>query len=402
MYNPALEHFGLAEGDTDKSFRSPVQGARRTMKDNPVDIYGTQFQGVLYSPFSLTRDRMERLLLINFERDPDSVYLGFEPQVFNDPINGKGLMVIAYLRDGRIDIYHQPGLTLQRKNYDIVGKGLADLIERPLAGAHFDVGPQGVDVQFAFADKLGRPIAVRIRETTPKPRQPFPLLAPFPGATARPPSLPLVLLYDFYFVRRSGTEIDIVIDGKRHKPDTLPAPIDGARMYFVRYATDIFVLNWNETYDGPLPPLQPWGAGPCEDRDVMYDLVENAGHLEISKMRPKNARHDVRFSFAPPIPDVANLRDGAQTSGEVTIRLEESMGQISGVYEVRRSGDQVRMTIRPDGGWQPGAQKWSVRLIFFLARIFKNWPKTYEWTAVIDVSRRAEARMTSQWRRLMP
>ena len=38
-----------------------------------------------YSPFTLTVDPMERLLLINITADPDEVYIGFEPQVFDDP-----------------------------------------------------------------------------------------------------------------------------------------------------------------------------------------------------------------------------------------------------------------------------------------------------------------------------
>lgn len=45
--------------------------------------------------FSIDIDPMERILLVNFEKDPDSVYVGFEPQVFNDEINGVGHRVIA-------------------------------------------------------------------------------------------------------------------------------------------------------------------------------------------------------------------------------------------------------------------------------------------------------------------
>jgi hypothetical protein len=77
-------------------------------------------------PFRIDVDPMERLLLINFEKDPDSLYLGFEPQVFNDPINGSGHLVIGWRVDGKVDVYHQPGLKLDPEKYDIAGKGLAN------------------------------------------------------------------------------------------------------------------------------------------------------------------------------------------------------------------------------------------------------------------------------------
>jgi hypothetical protein len=47
------------------------------------------------NPFCIDIDPMERLLLVNFEKDPDTIYIGFEPQVFDDPINGRGHLVIG-------------------------------------------------------------------------------------------------------------------------------------------------------------------------------------------------------------------------------------------------------------------------------------------------------------------
>src|SRR5512139_3308725 len=133
-----------------------------TNVQHPHDIYQSSAGGNFYSPFNLRVDPMQRLLLINFQRDPDEVYLGFEPQVFDDPVNGHGMIVIAWRNDGRVDIYHQPTISQAHKNYDIIGKGLADLVERPFEGARYEVGSHGVDLQFAFEDKLGRPIAVCI------------------------------------------------------------------------------------------------------------------------------------------------------------------------------------------------------------------------------------------------
>ncbi len=61
-------------------------------------------------PFRIDIDPMERLLLVNFEKDRTPPNVGFEPQVFDDSINGKGHLVIEWRQDGRVDVYHQPGL----------------------------------------------------------------------------------------------------------------------------------------------------------------------------------------------------------------------------------------------------------------------------------------------------
>ncbi len=61
-------------------------------------------------PFGLTYNPMKKLALINFEKNPDSVYLGLEPQYFDDEIYGKGYRVIAYRHDGYVDVYNDVSL----------------------------------------------------------------------------------------------------------------------------------------------------------------------------------------------------------------------------------------------------------------------------------------------------
>ncbi len=37
-------------------------------------IYNRKSDGILYSPFNLSIDDMKKLILINFEKDPDELY----------------------------------------------------------------------------------------------------------------------------------------------------------------------------------------------------------------------------------------------------------------------------------------------------------------------------------------
>jgi hypothetical protein len=366
--------------------------------ENSPTLYGAPSAGGVYSPFNLHLDPMARLLLINFGGDPDTLYTGFEPQVFDDPINGQGLMVIAYRHDGRIDVYHQPGLTLAHKDFSIVGKGLAEMIERPMPDAHFTTSPTGISLDLAFADKTGRPIRVHIQENTDKPIKPFALLAPMGSAAEKPPALPLVLLYDFYFVRKAGTEFEIRVDGRQHQPDSIPMILDGARVHFVRYATDPFIATWNAAHNGPLIPL-PVQGGLAKDGSVIYDLVDNGGHPEIRRMRVANNRHELVITFDPPVPDVVCLKDGVRVEGEFTIFCEESTGTISGVYHLRRAGQQVHLTAHPADGWWPNERKLSARLIYIVAPVFTQWPKSYVWSAAIDLSDPNQPLMQSSWSR---
>lgn len=367
----------------------------------PVDQIVDRAAGEHYIlPFTLSAELMQRLLIINLQNDPDEVYEGFEPQVFDDPVNGKGLLVIGWRRDGRLDVYHQPGLTLTAGKYDMVRKGLSDLVERPMADARFEIGPQGVNLSISFDDKLGRPIVLRIHERSQKPRKPFALLAPFPGDTEKPPSLPLALLYDFYFVRRAGSEIEVSVAGRHHAPDKLPVPMDGAWMYFTRYSSDPYVLTWNEAHDGPLPVLRFGVGGEVEVEDVIYTLVKRAGQLELREMRPANAPHDVRITFEPSFPNVAALKDGALVEGGLTIWMEAAMGEITGVYSAQRTGGQVKLRLHPSGGWRPGVNKGATRIMFALVKVFRDWPRTYRWEAVIDLEGEGGPVMRSGWHRL--
>ena len=187
----------------------------------------------MYSPFTPDISPTERLLPINFEKDPDEVYIGFEPQWFDDVSYGRGVRIIAWRKDGYIDVYQQPGVTKEDR-IDVAAKGLADTIVRPMADARFHVTTSGVDVAFAFADKVGRTVAVEIVENSPKPTNPFSLLAPVGSSSANPSSLPVYLMYRFDSVRRAHTDVTSSIDGRTHKADTLPFPLNGSRVYFMR------------------------------------------------------------------------------------------------------------------------------------------------------------------------
>lgn len=360
--------------------------------------YDRAYAGEFYSPFNLRLDPMARLMLINISGDPDELYTGFEPQVFDDPQHGRGLMVIASLRDGRCDIYHQPSLTLDPATYAIVGRGLRELVARPLTDARFDITPRGVDLDIAFDDFAGRPVHLRIAERGGKPARPFAILAPMGNTAENPPALPLYFMHGFYFVRRAGTEVTISVDGRDHKPDSIPMLLDGARVHFLRYAAEPFLVNWNTARDGewqghPLPP----DAREVADGPLASEIVWSDGQPEIAALTLGDGRHALRVAFTPPFPHAVALRDGAAVQGAFTVTTDGA-GTVSGRYAVARAGDEVEMVLHPDGGWQPAVKRWSVRLIFGLVPLFKRWPTTYRWVGRVTLGEQPTLR--GAWERL--
>jgi len=355
----------------------------------------------IINPFHIAVDPMERLLLVNFEKDPDTTYVGFEPQVFDDPVNGTGHLVIGWRRDGRVDVFHQPGLHPNPARYDIAGKGLANMAAREMPGAAYDVNACGVQAHYEFEDIHNRPVVLLINERNPQARKPFGLLAPMGAAAEAPSAMPLVLLHDFYFVRARHTDFEIRIGGKRHQPDVLPIPMDQARMYFTRYSPRPLIATLNPAFDGELVPVAVASgqAEACAGEHVLA-LDWTAAGWAIRRIVRPNAIHPLALRFAPAFPCLETLEDGASLGGSFEIEGHPSTGRIGGRYTVAKAGAHIEIAMIPAQGWQPRPTKLSLHFLYTVARVFRTWPATYEWTAHIQAQGSNAYTMCSAWRRI--
>jgi hypothetical protein len=351
-------------------------------------------------PFRIDIDPMERLLLVNFEQDPDTTYVGFEPQVFDDAVNGRGHLVLGWRQDGRVDVLHQPGLHLDADKYDIAGKGLANMVERELAGAAYEVDAFGVQAHYAFEDIYNRAVVININEENPRPRKPFGLLAPMGDAAEAPSSMPLVLLHDFYFVRRRHTVLEISIDGKRHQPDRLPVPMDGTWMHFTRYSPKPLIATLNPAFDGELESIAvAVGAAEVTAGETTLALEWIEGKPALKRLTRHNAIYPLELRFERAFPDIQTLADDARLEGRFEIEGHPSTGRIAGNYVVAKKDGHITITMIPAQGWQPRPTKLSLRFLYTVAGVFKRWPTTYEWTAHIQAQETGTYAMRSAWRR---
>lgn len=354
----------------------------------------------IINPFRIDIDPMKRLLLVNFEQDPDTTYVGFEPQVFDDSVNGTGHLVIGWRQDGKVDVFHQPGLHLDAAKYDIAGKGLAHMVARELAGATYEIDDFGVQAHYAFQDIHNRTVIINIHERNPRARQPFGLLAPMGDAAEAPSSMPLVLLHDFYFVRKRRTAFEISIDGKRHQPDVLPIPMDFTRMYFTRYSPRPLIATLNPAFEGILEPFEvPVGEPAVQvgQTTLAFEWTDNKPALK--RMTRKNEVHPLDLRFSRPFPDITALADGIRLAGNFEIEGHPSTGRIAGTYTVEKNDGHITVKMIPAQGWQPRPTKFSLRLLYTVASVFRKWPATYEWTALLQKEETGYA-MRSAWRRI--
>ena len=354
--------------------------------------------GKVVFPFSIEIDPMEKILLVNFEKDPDSIYVGFEPQVFNDEINGIGHLVIGWRTDKKIDVYHEKSLNADPSKYNIAGAGLNKMIAVDMEKAFFQVNDFGVQAHYKFTDMSGREVEIVISEKNPRKRKPFGLLAPMGDAATNPSSLPLVILQDFYFVRKNHTEIKVEINNRSHKPDELPIRMDRQKMTFARYSPKPLIATMNPAHDGELETFElETGQGTFENGDYIYEIDWSNQSPSIRSFSAKNNIHLLTISFKPSFPCLNTLEANTRYKGRFLISGHESVGTVSGEYYIHSDDESVSVRVVPSKGWKPKATKFSTRFLFTVVRVFRKWPTTYQWDAELHDDPDGVWHMQSKW-----
>lgn len=356
---------------------------------------------LLINPFSITVEPMQRLLLVNFSKDPDDYYIGFEPQVFSADENNETYVIIGWRRDGKVDVYYQSLSDVVDKEYNHTGKGLSEKIKTSFPVAFFTVTQKGVTAAFQFTDKYNRKITIKISENHSSDTQPFSLLAPMGMASEKPTTFPLMLLYDFYFVRKKGAELVVNIAGKKHKLDMLPIPIDGSRMTFTRYSSKPLIAYLNPALDDYLGTIKlSSNQKEFKSGHSILTLEWNKSIPSIKKITQLNPVYPIALAFSPPFPNIASLKKNEYKEGLFTLTSHPSVGKIIGNYSVIRKGNEIKVKCSPSSGWLPVENKWEVKMLYKVAPVFTHWPKTYEWTGYITERNRLNYYMHSKWKRI--
>ena len=336
-------------------------------------------------PFDLHMWAVDRML--NFEITDDPHYEGLELQVFDDPVHGRGMAVLLRRRsDGRMDIYRQPGLTLDPEIAQVGGE-LGQWLEAPIEPARFDISPDGVNVDVRLTDVAGRVVQVRIDDRDGRRRHRGTLLAPVGAVVEDPASLSLFVMGGCDLVRRSGRVFDIRIDGRRVTTGRLPGGWLHRRR-LVKYTADPTVVICNEAHDGPPATV---------DRRAPGEVEFAPRSTGISALRAHNNGHRARLELAPAFPDIARLRPGMTVEGAWQLDIDDDPHVVGGFWTVERTGDRVELVLDVVEGWRPKRLPLLMMAVTRLAPVFRTWPTTYRWSATITLGDLPSQR--SRWER---
>jgi len=336
-------------------------------------------------PFDLQVWDVDRML--NFEIADDPYYEGLELQVFDDPVHGRGMIVLLKRRqDGRFDIYRQPGLVLDPA-YVQVGGELGEWRQASIEPARFEIGPCGIDVDVRLTDLAGREIRVLIDDRDRRRRHPGTLLAPVGSTIEQPVSLPLFLMGGCDLVRKGGPAFELRIGGRRVTTGRLPGGWLHRRR-LVKYTADPTAVLLNPAADGPVAAVDPRTPG-----NARFDGASNG----IQGLQARTAGHRAGLVLAPALPNLARLRPGAEAAGDWRLDIDDTSAVVGGIWAAERRQDHVDLVLDVTRGWTPRGLPPLMAAVTRVAPVFRTWPTTYRWSATITLG--DQPMLRSRWER---
>ena len=338
-------------------------------------------------PVRLGIEPMERLLIADFKDDPE--YISLEPQMFDDQINGKGLRVLRYRRDKRVDVYWQPGVYVDEATFNI-GAGLGDFQQTDFKKAVFEIDDRGVHVHVVFRDLSGRTVELLIRENTSENSR-LPFLAPVGNEIEKPKQFFLAYMQGFDFIRKKGTLISAKIGDRVLKPAGFPLLRNFRRVMFIRYSANPIVGTLNPPMDKSFAAEIPV-PGVIEAGGMKISVDENGGVTAVTSEHRENC---VEIEFKPPFPELSCMKNQSSDEGEWIFRISETV-ITGGKYLLFRDKNIVRINIDVTQHWKPVGLPLSLRLFTSILKFFRTWPSTYRWRGTVDLD---NLQMTGKWER---
>ncbi|MHA1459473.1 MAG: hypothetical protein ACTSQR_07415 [Promethearchaeota archaeon] len=354
-------------------------------RENSLKIYDGPPRNMILSPFNMTFDPIDRLLIVNFEEDP--IYYGIELQIFCK-IDKEFPLVIMYRKDNMMDIYYTNEVVIKgRKEMitDLFTNVSFNRLEDIEYKFHFD--EMGLDAYLFLKDKLEKEIEFKIKEKTPG-RELTSILTPFITSNKNLNFFPIVFLNKFGMVIKNNTDIFVKIHGFLRDTTQMPVRMNKMSYYSARYSFEPLFCNWNNNFSGIIDPIILNAPTlNITDKNISFSLVKNSDYYEIKKISGCDEEdHTVSFEFSPAIPNLLTLKNNVKLNGKFSCIIDEIKGIFAGKYYLTRTGDTIEFIIHPTKGCQPFPGK--------------LWLKTCEWTSKIQFHDINDIKINSYWRRI--
>lgn len=338
-------------------------------------------------PLTLHEEPMKYLLVANFK--DDSEYEGIEPQLFEESTSGKGLKILMYRKDKKVDVYYEPGIRFDEKTFKI-GEGLGYTAATVMSPSRFAVSENGVDIDIAFVDKSGRTIKIRIKENTQN-IHPFPFLAPVGNDVKDPNKLFAVYMKEFDFVKREGTIVQVTIGDRELTPETFPISRDGQKVYLMRYASKLVIGEINNTVTKPVVI------------ENVFPGIIKAGNLNLLFNEENEVQHcwigsksdSIELKFKDGFPNLLTLPQNRKVKGSWRYAVTGEV-LFGGRYSLVRDSSKVYIELDVTKKWKPDNIPFNFKAFTAIVRFFRTWPVSYKWNATVDLNSMS---VESQWQR---
>ena len=354
-------------------------------RENSLKIYDRPPRNMILSPFNLTFDPTDRLLIVNFEEDP--IYYSIELQVFNK-LDKEYPLVIMYRKDNMMDIYYTNEIVIKNRKKMVAGL-LTEVSFNQLEDIEykFQFDEMGLDAYLFLKDKLEKEIEFKIKEKIPG-RKLTSILAPIGITSKKPEYFPIVFLKKFGMVIKENSEIFVKIHGFSRNTTEMPVRMNKMSFYLAHYSLEPVICNWNNNFSGNINPiiLNPPTLN-ISNENITFSLIKNSDYYEIRKISGKDEEdHTVSFEFSPAIPNLLSLRSNSKINGNFSTIIDKKKGIFAGEYYLTRTGEVIEFIVTPTKGWQPFPGK--------------LWVKTYKWISEIHVQDIRDIKISSYWRRI--
>ncbi len=350
-------------------------------------------------PFKMEITPIKKLILVNFDKNPEEIYSGLELQYLVTKNEGSGYRLIAYRNDKYVDVYDEDSLMIKDiGSFEVCLNGLANYCKVSFSKANFEIIKEGLQVEFALTDYKGRKIDVTIKEHSKKKSRAFDLIAPIGVSSINPVVLPVFAMYQFDLVRKRNTEISIQIDNKSIIPDPflVPFPKDGQFRYFTRYGYDCELIDFGRERKEILPFHEMNNSNIIKHDGLISSFQYDKGTYKLKSMAFEKSDHQFKLHFTEAFPDIVKM-DNKTVKGSFRMEMDTSMGDISGEYCITKKESIVQIELIPSKGWTVTNKMLLTKIMLGKKSIFRNWPKTYCYKQIINIDTKES---TCSWQRI--
>jgi len=337
-------------------------------------------------PINLGIEPVKHILVADYVDDPE--YEMIEPQLFDDPICGKGIRILLYRKDKKVDVYWQPEVKFDTASLN-VGGGPGTISQTEMSPARFNISGKGVDINIGFTDNHGRKVEIIIQENTPSTSG-FPFLAPVGKDVQNLRKLFLAYMQEFDFVKIDGTIFTTKIGDRVLKPATFPIKRNSKDVYFARYAKKLTIGEINAPVNQVLVANFSPGLNSIGDINVWVNEK-----MEITQCRVYHNTDSVELDFESGFPNLLSLPQNKIVKGNWSFTVSDN--QITGgKYVLLRKDNLVWIEFDVTRKWKPRELPFSFKVFTRVMRSFRTWPVSYTWNASVDLKTRT---LHGEWHR---